>query len=234
MRPIFKLLAFFEICAHPLHSTARVRSSMGWLDSLLRSLNLLALDAGNPLASVFTSAVPTIPSPSPRRVRRPSSGCIPSSQAQRPPIDSKSMAAHEWSPNATHPPMTLPPTPQFTDAQLFAAHTQPPTQTYPPSHAGSQPSGAANPPSCHCIAFTLGHSWGLVQEFAPLWDMTPTWQSEWTEGDIRREECRRLVWSSVMLSAGHSAYTAARSEDDVQHLYLMDPRNVSAPPDLPP
>ena len=37
-----------------------------------------------------------------------------------------------------------------------------------------------------------------------------------------------------MLSAGHSAYTAARSEDDVQHLYLMDPRNVSAPPDLPP
>ncbi|KAI1789635.1 hypothetical protein LXA43DRAFT_1152573, partial [Ganoderma leucocontextum] len=178
------LLAFFEICAHPLHSTARVRSSMDWLDSLLRSLNLLALDAGNPLTSVFTSAVPTIPSSSPRRLRRPSPERIPPSPAQE-----STVAVHEWSPN--------------------------------------QPSGAANPSSCDCITFTLGHSWGMIQEFAPLWDMTPTWQSEWTESDIRREECRRLVWSSVMLSAGHSSYTAARSEDDVQQLFLMDPRNYA-------
>ena len=78
------------------------------------------------------------------------------------------------------------------------------------------------------MTFTLGHTWPMIREFAPLWDMTPTWQSEWTEGDIRKEECRRLVWRSVMLSAGHSAYTAARSEgSEVQQLFLMDPRNVS-------
>ncbi len=209
---------------------------MGWLDSLLRSLNLLALDAGNPLASVFTSAVPTIPSRSPRRPRRPSPERIPPSQAQQSPVDSQSMTAHDWSPVATHPPITFPSTPPFTDAQLFNGHTQPPTQSYPSSqpHAEAQPPVSAIPSSCHCIMFTLGHSWGMVQEFAPLWDMTPTWQSEWTESDIRREECRRLVWSSVMLSAGHSAYTAARSEDsDVQQLFLMDPRNVGALPEFP-
>ena len=32
-----------------------------------------------------------------------------------------------------------------------------------------------------------------------------------------------------MLSSGHSSYTAARSENDVQKLFMMDPRNVSAP-----
>lgn len=205
---------------------------MDWLDSLLRSLNLLALDAGNPLASLFTSAVPTIPFIPRRRIRRPSPEPIPPSQTQQSPVDSRSTASHDWSPVAPHPPMTLPQTPQFTGAQLFTAHTHPPTQTHTPSHphVETQSSVSANPSSCHCITFTLGHSWSMVQEFAPLWDMTPTWQSEWTESDIRREECRRLVWSSVMLSAGHSAYTAARSEDDVQQLFLMDPRNVSTPP----
>ena len=67
----------------------------------------------------------------------------------------------------------------------------------------------------------------MIREFAPLWDMTPTWQSEWTESDIRKEECRRLVWSSVMLTAGHSSYTAASPDMETQQLFLMDPRNVS-------
>ena len=77
------------------------------------------------------------------------------------------------------------------------------------------------------MTFTLGHTWPMIREFAPLWDMTPTWQSEWTESDIRKEECRRLVWSSVMLTAGHSSYTAASPDMETQQLFLMDPRNVS-------
>ena len=114
--------------------------------------------------------------------------------------------------------------------QLFVHSRQSPTHSFyntrPESVAHEQPSPAAKT-SCDCITFTLGHSWGMVHEFAPLWDMTPTWQSEWTEGDIRKEECRRLVWSSVMLTAGHSSYTAASPDMETQQLFLMDPRNVS-------
>ena len=83
------------------------------------------------------------------------------------------------------------------------------------------------------MTFTLGHTWPMVREVAPLWDMTPTWQSEWTEADIRKEECRRLVWSSVMLTAGHSSYTAASPDIETQQLFLMDPRNVSVSSPLP-
>ncbi|TBU28622.1 hypothetical protein BD311DRAFT_663142 [Dichomitus squalens] len=202
------LLAFFEICAHPLHSTARVRSSMGLLDSLLRSLNLLALDSGNPKASVFSTVVPIISTRSPRQLRplSPEDSSFP--RTSQSPVDSRSLATHGWSP---------------IERQSAAATS-----------------------SCSCTAFTLGHSWAMVHEIAPLWDMTPTWQSEWTESDIRMEECRRLVWSSVMLSSGHSSYTAARSESDVQQLFMMDPRNyallfpgesltcVDGSPDIPP
>ncbi|RDX53272.1 hypothetical protein OH76DRAFT_1343377 [Lentinus brumalis] len=153
------LLAFFEICAHPLHSTSRVRSSMGLLDSLLRTMKLLTLDEGNPRVSLFSSNVPVVPVESSRLL-----------------------------PGST--------------ASLVTA-------------------------ACNCRIFTLGHTWPMVQEFAPLWDMTPTWQSEWTESDIRKEECRRLVWSSVMLSAGHSSYTAASLDIQTQQLFLMDPINYA-------
>ncbi|KAI0822302.1 hypothetical protein BC628DRAFT_1327700 [Trametes gibbosa] len=154
------LIAFFEICAHPLHSTARVRSSMGMLDALLRSMGLLAIDAEDPRASIFTTAVPAVSGASLRQRRQ------------------------------------------------------------------EQASASVDAP-CSCMTFTLGHSWPMVREIAPLWDMTPRWQSQWTESEIRKEECRRLVWSSVVMTAGHSSYTAASSEMEVQELFLMDPRNYA-------
>ncbi|KAI0372180.1 hypothetical protein BV20DRAFT_940530 [Pilatotrama ljubarskyi] len=154
------LIAFFEICAHPLHSTARVRSSMGMLDSLLRAMGLLLIDAEDPRASVFITGVPAVTNALARPLRQPSVQDV------------------------------------------------------------------LNAP-CSCMSFTLGHTWPMVREFAPLWDMTPTWQSQWTESEIRKEECRRLVWSSVMLTAGHSSYTAANPEMEVQQLFLMDPRNYA-------
>ncbi|KAH9922814.1 uncharacterized protein BXZ73DRAFT_91534 [Epithele typhae] len=152
------LLAFFEVCAHPLHSTARVRSSMGLLDSLIRSMKLMSLDAEDPRATAFASSVPAVPAE---------------------------------------------------DHDRLAAGVP----------EGRQGSG------CHCARFTLGHTWPMVREFAPLWNMTPTWQSSWTEADIRKEECRRLVWSSVGLTASHSSYTAAGEEMETQQMFLMDPRN---------
>ncbi|KAI0712149.1 hypothetical protein C8Q76DRAFT_622567 [Earliella scabrosa] len=186
------LLAFFEICAHPLHSTTRVRSSMGLLDSLLRTMKLLSLDEADPRASVFTSVIPVV-APDPSHIPHPS------------------IEAHTHTHAPIHSSVESMPIPQAGRSTPLLPHER---------------SSVVQSP-CHCMTFTLGHTWPMVKEFAPLWDMTPTWQSEWTESDIRKEECRRLVWSSVMLSAGHSSYTAASSEIQTQQLFLMDPRNYA-------
>ncbi|KAL4267571.1 Zn(2)-C6 fungal-type domain-containing protein [Pleurotus pulmonarius] len=53
------LQATFEACAHPCHSTVRSSSAMVYLDSLIRSLALTTVDAGDPGTSCFEpGAVP--------------------------------------------------------------------------------------------------------------------------------------------------------------------------------
>ena len=215
-----QLLAFFEICAHPLHSTTRVRSSMGLLDSLLRTMKLLSLDEADPRASVFTSVIPVV-APDPSHIPHPSIEAHTHTHAPiHPSVESMPIPVR-WQPSDSLRPAL--PSPDFQhNAHLISQQARRSTPLLP-----HERSSVVQSP-CHCMTFTLGHTWPMVKEFAPLWDMTPTWQSEWTESDIRKEECRRLVWSSVMLSAGHSSYTAASSEIQTQQLFLMDPRNVSA------
>lgn len=48
-----KLLSFFEISPHPLHSNTRAVSSMFMLDTIIRTLSLTSLDADNPATSRF-------------------------------------------------------------------------------------------------------------------------------------------------------------------------------------
>lgn len=246
-----QLIAFFEICAHPLHSTPRVRSSMGMLDALLRSMGLLAIDAEDPRASIFTTGVPAVTNALARPLRHRQlavqdfpAQASPQEQQLPPTEDQHLFAVQQWQPE---PPLTDP-TGQPPTQRPTPLYVHPQGSDFPPLH-DSQPSVDARLPRrpvhahpeqleqasdapCTCMTFTLGHTWPMVREFAPLWDMTPTWQSEWTESEIRKEECRRLVWSSVVLTAGHSSYTAASSAMEVQQLFLMDPRNVSSPPSL--
>ncbi|KAJ3808453.1 hypothetical protein F5876DRAFT_90017 [Lentinula aff. lateritia] len=55
------LLALFEVCAHPDHSTSRSVSAIVMLDSIIRCLALTVLDAYDPTASVFAAGqVPSI------------------------------------------------------------------------------------------------------------------------------------------------------------------------------
>ncbi|KAJ3785251.1 hypothetical protein GGU10DRAFT_269626 [Lentinula aff. detonsa] len=49
------LLALFEVCAHPAHSTSRSVSAIVMLDSIIRCLSLTVLDADDPEASVFAA-----------------------------------------------------------------------------------------------------------------------------------------------------------------------------------
>ena len=86
------------------------------------------------------------------------------------------------------------------------------------------PDGNENGCSCHQI--TLGEQWSSAAEHAPLWGSTPAWDESWTEGEIRKESCRRLCWSSMNLAAGHISYTTAHRSQGLD-LFISDPANVS-------
>ncbi|KAI0629846.1 hypothetical protein C8Q77DRAFT_270240 [Trametes polyzona] len=110
-------------------------------------------------------------------------------------------------------------------ADVQCVHNQPASGSAP---ATESPSYRYNPtPSvsasvlevgCRCAQHTLGRQWPRVLEVAPSWQATAMWPDHASEADIRREECRRLVWSSVILAAGHNSYASARG--DVEHIDL--------------
>ncbi|KAF9267309.1 hypothetical protein L218DRAFT_855595 [Marasmius fiardii PR-910] len=55
------LLALFEVCSHPEHSTSRSVSAIMMLDAIIRSLALTGVDRNDPQASVFrVGGVPSI------------------------------------------------------------------------------------------------------------------------------------------------------------------------------
>lgn len=81
-------------------------------------------------------------------------------------------------------------------------------------------------PGCSCDELSLGRHWPEAQRQVPLWVATPTWNREWSEGEIKREEYRRLCWSALMLVSGHTSYAAAanwRHSD----FFVMEPSNYS-------
>lgn len=86
-------------------------------------------------------------------------------------------------------------------------------------------------PTCACMKLSLVHNWPQANEHTPMWLCTPAWHPNWTEAEIRREECRRLCWNTLSLTAGYTSYRAALGVS--QHeLFVVQPANVSgAPPD---
>jgi hypothetical protein len=79
---------------------------------------------------------------------------------------------------------------------------------------------------CNCRRFTLGEHCPSANDYAPMWNSTPAWDETWSEGDIRKESCRRLCWSSMILAAGHISYTTAHRSQGLD-LFIADPANVS-------
>ncbi|KAI0070393.1 hypothetical protein K474DRAFT_816565 [Panus rudis PR-1116 ss-1] len=171
------VIAFFEISAHPRHSTDRVRSALSMLDSLIRSMSLMSLDQDDPRVTRFeTRSVPVV--------------STPTSHTQSLPVN--------WD-NHSHPH----PHPQL------GVGIPPPTS------------------SCNCSSYTLVSHAPNAREITPMWLTTPAWADEHNEGEVRREECRRIVWSSMMLTAGHTMYISACSGFTPIDLYIHDPSNYA-------
>ncbi|KZP29121.1 hypothetical protein FIBSPDRAFT_816488 [Athelia psychrophila] len=87
-------------------------------------------------------------------------------------------------------------------------------ETSPDTHEG-----------CDCASLSLGHQWTGAFEHTPLWLSTPAWNDNWTEGEFKKETCRRLCWSTVILATGISSYTTARQTEDLD-LFVTEPANA--------
>lgn len=93
-----------------------------------------------------------------------------------------------------------------------------------PGRQSQSPVGHPIKAGCSCHLMTLKGSWLQSNELVPLWGSTPAWSSS-TEGEIRKESCRRLCWSSMMLAAGHASYTTAHRSTAL-NLFISDPAHV--------
>lgn len=173
---IVKVLAMFEISAHPAQSAARAMSALSLLDSLIHSLSLTLLDADDADTSIFSShSVPTVPQKA------------------------------TWAYDAYQTSSNL--------SGIVDGSTRY-VSTIPTVNVG-----------CGCKALTLESNWALTDEHTPLWGPTPSWSATWTTGELRKESCRRLCWSSMALAAGHVSYMSANRVKPPE-LFISNPANV--------
>ncbi|KZP29115.1 hypothetical protein FIBSPDRAFT_908426 [Athelia psychrophila] len=78
---------------------------------------------------------------------------------------------------------------------------------------------------CDCASLTLGRHWAGACEHTPLWMSTPAWDDNWSEGEFKKETCRRLCWSTVSFVTAISSYTTARQAAGLD-LYITEPANA--------
>jgi hypothetical protein len=80
---------------------------------------------------------------------------------------------------------------------------------------------------CPCNKLLLGSQWPEAHKQVPFWVSTPMWNREWPEGEIKKEECRRVRWSALMLVSGQTSFADAVNWR-FQDLFMLEPSNVGA------
>ncbi|KAI0718234.1 hypothetical protein C8T65DRAFT_639443 [Cerioporus squamosus] len=212
------LLVYFEVQAHPRQSCDRERSSLLLLDSLIRFFSLTTLDADlkgvqNSLHT-SSSVPPIIPSIPPEQPSFPSSA-TPSYTGMTEPRVFPSPVTHLFSAGSSS--MT----------PSSAAPCTPPFEPLVPDTIGSSTSPPPANSPCNCLALSLGHNCPSIRGIAPAWAGTLIWPENVSEGEFRKEEYRRLVWASVMVTASMNSYTAVLEDVQKTSLWIKDPQNYA-------
>ncbi len=203
-----QVLTAFELQAHPeAKRPQRTQEAMYMLDSLIRYLALTTLDVDNPRTTIFLpQAVPTVRSNAPH-IDTP------------PPVSTPKRVAMAILPYADE------------DDSVPSSSVVP--EEDPPASASATHAHGANANVCGCGAYSLGNQIPRVRtELAPQFAQMPMCPRDARlpgEGEVRKEQCRRLVWASVMLvtTLGMTKVTAMAGEGwDLQPLWIQDPSNV--------
>ena len=81
-------------------------------------------------------------------------------------------------------------------------------------------------PGCSCMALTLGVNWHQAPQHTPFWLFTAAWNPDWSIAEIRQEECRRLCWSTLSMTAGYTTYQTAMGIQ-LNDMFILQPSSVS-------
>ncbi|KAI0373853.1 hypothetical protein BV20DRAFT_678695 [Pilatotrama ljubarskyi] len=209
------LIVYFEMQSHPQQSADRGRSSLLLLDSLMRLFSLTTLDAD--LKRACSSGHAHNPF---------SANQFPfaSAAASFPTLNNTMHIDHVFSPMSGHTTAT-------SANSTFGPPLDPLRATLNeplvPDHFTLGSSTTPSSSSCNCASFAISHHWPSVQGLAPSWAGTLMWPTGLSEGEFQKEECRRLVWSSVMLTASLNAYTSLIEDMQRNYLSIKDPRNFA-------
>ncbi|KAI0630955.1 hypothetical protein C8Q77DRAFT_1130258 [Trametes polyzona] len=201
------LLTAFELQAHPkARRPHRTREAMGLLDSLIRYLALTTLDIDDSHTTIFLPhAVPT--------VRRE----VPLLHTETP------------EPHPLQVAMAVLP---FADEDDDAP--SPNSSAVLSTSLASTSSSAQNDPTvrdrCGCQAYSLGEHYPRVRQLAPQFAQMPMWPAHASAAELRKEECRRLVWASVVLvtALGVTKVMAMTGEGwELPQLWIQDAANYA-------
>jgi hypothetical protein len=171
----------YETQPHPSHSLLPCRSSIRLLDSIVRTLGLTMLDAGNPSSNTFSvDAMPCQRVPQRR--------------------DHHSLSSYA----------EISYTPKFVTVSSSTIHRGNPTcistDCQIPITASRQ---VQENGGCNCNSLLLSQNSPKSRVITPFWSFTPDWTPEWSEAEIEKEEARRLVWASLTLVASHTSHAAS-------------------------
>ncbi|KAI1789410.1 hypothetical protein LXA43DRAFT_1075379 [Ganoderma leucocontextum] len=212
------LMAYFELQAHPKKSIERDRSAMLLLDSLIRLFSLTTLDSD--IKSAYTANRPSM-------VSQNSAGYITSvgdmtSIAGLPGTNIPDSFSQPSDSFRLHP-RVYPSRPPNTGSRVPVEPLVPDNMTLGPST--TPPTG-----ECNCGSLTLEKNWPGVHAIAPDWAGTLIWPEDLQDGEFKKEECRRLVWASVMVTASLNAYNSTSNVvHDIQknQLWIKNPENFA-------
>ncbi|OSD02482.1 hypothetical protein PYCCODRAFT_1435473 [Trametes coccinea BRFM310] len=207
------LIVYFEMQVHPLKSVERDRSSLLLLDSLIRLFSLTTLDLD------LQRALPTVPN-----VNASATSYYPTALGSN---DSQSFNPYRYSGTCDSSAFGFTPTPMVdTNASSTLLHT-PSTVPHIPDNLTIGPSTSPLVSHCNCTELAITQDWPTVQEVAPSWGGTIKWPKGMSEAELRKEECRRLVWATVTLTATLNTYTSVIGDDRVTPLSIKNPRNYA-------
>lgn len=211
-----QLLTIFEISTHPKRNLPAIDSALQRLDGIIRTLGMTSLDADE-----TDTRRPSPQHPNHHNHNHHNaSHVLPLPLYNRLPI-SQSPQAHLAQPATSqllqyHAP----------SASAAAAHAQLQARMQLQS---SGPDEA--PPACPCAALSLVRNWPEARTVTPFWLCTPAWSTHWSAAEVRREECRRLCWNTLLLIAGYTTYRASMGLS-ILDLSIVQPSNVSHFPPL--
>ncbi|KAI0754627.1 hypothetical protein C8Q80DRAFT_1266220 [Daedaleopsis nitida] len=205
------LIVYYEMQSHHMRSADRGRSSALLLDSLIRLFSLTTLDADlRKAAKGNSSGTPTTPF----------NAVFPGSSAAEKPLHTGPYAPGYFAATAS----------TFGSSFLPAVTGQTSATPAEPIVPDNITLGSSTTPlqsSCNCATLSLGHASPSIKGIAPAWAGSLMWPENVSEGEFRKEECRRLVWSSVMMTAGLNSHMSIDEDLQLSRLWIKDPSHYA-------